>query len=571
MESLEERRQQLKTAITEQWEFELRESPEFATMIGDYRYNDRWSDLSLAHVEQHQRDLTGWLTRFEAIDTEGFDEQEELDHRLTVRDLRERLEEIGFKNHEMPVDQLDGVHLMLGQFVSQAPFDTAQHYEEYIARLHRLPRLLDQVKEVLTQGREDGLMPPRYLLEKTIGQCNGIAQQVGEANVFGRPAATLPESIPVTARARLREELVRAVDEEVRPGYLRLADFIAKEYAPHGRMDAGIWSLPDGDARYRFLVRQLTTTDMHPEAIHRLGLEEVARIETEQLAIVKNLGVSSLSEFRESLKSGRKLVPTSREHILETYRGYVDQMRPELPKLFGLLPSARLEVRPMEGYREKEAAGAEYYPGTPDGSRPGIVYVNTGDYEHRSMVSAEATAYHEALPGHHLQVSIAQTLSALYPFRQHAYYGAYIEGWALYAERLGKDIGFYQDPYSDFGRLAEELLRAVRLVLDTGVHHKRWTREQMIDYFREHSFEDEPDIQAETDRYIVLPAQALSYKLGQLEILRLRDEAQRRLGPRYSIRSFHDKILDGGALPLDVLSARVLRWIERQGTDSGAA
>jgi uncharacterized protein (DUF885 family) len=266
--------------------------------------------------------------------------------------------------------------------------------------------------------------------------------------------------------------------------------------------------------------------------------------------------------FQESLKTNPKLIPKSREDILDTYRAYIAGMEPELPKLFGLLPKTPVEVRPVQEYREKEAAGAEYNQGTPDGSRPGIVYVNTGDFAHRSKLSIESTSYHEAIPGHHMQIAIAQTLPGLPPFRQQAGYTAYTEGWALYSERLGKDVGFYKDPLSDYGRLSDELLRACRLVLDTGVHYKHWTREQMISYFRENSGEDEPDIQAETDRYIVLPGQALAYKLGQLKILELRSLAQKELGAKYDIRAFHDEILNGGALPLDVLEARVRAWIQ---------
>jgi uncharacterized protein (DUF885 family) len=564
MTTLEQRRRELTEAIAEEWEYELRESPEFATTIGDYRYNDRWSDLSLEHVDERKRDLSAWLARFRAIDTGGFPPGEQLHHRLMVRSLEERLEDIEFKSHEMPVDQLDGIHLVLAQFVAIAPFDSAVHYEEYIVRLHALPKLLDQVTEVLGQGRKDRLMPPRYLLEKTVEQCRAIAEPAGEANVFGRPGAEIPESVPRADRERIRAELVKAVDGLVRPAYSKLADFLATEYAPAGRTKPGIWSLPDGDARYRFAVRRFTTTDLDPQTIHELGLEEVARVEAEQAAIAQSLGFSDLRSFRISLRSDPRLVPGSRQEILDVYRRYVQQMNEALPSLFGLLPTCPFELRPVQEYREKEAAGAEYYPGTPDGSRPGIVYVNTGDHGHRTLAGAEATAYHEAIPGHHLQVSIAQTLPDMPPFRQHAYYGAYTEGWALYAERLGKEIGFYEDPYSDFGRLSEELLRAARLVLDTGLHHKRWTRQQAVDYFREHSSADEPDLQAEVDRYIVLPAQALTYKLGQLEILKLRARAQTELGPRYDVRAFNDKILDGGALPLDVLGERVGAWIEQQ-------
>ena len=239
-------------------------------------------------------------------------------------------------------------------------------------------------------------------------------------------------------------------------------------------------------------------------------------------------------------------------------------MEPDLPKLFALLPKTRVEVQPVQAFREKEAASAEYSQGTPDGSRPGIIYVNTGDYMHRTLVNVESTAYHEGVPGHHMQISIAQTLPGLPAFRQQAGYTGYQEGWALYAERLGKDIGFYQDPYSDYGRLSDEMLRAIRLVLDTGVHYKHWTRQQMIDFFHAHSSEDEPDVQAETDRYIAIPAQALAYKLGQLEILKLRENAKAELGSRFDIRAFHDEILNGGALPLDVLDARVTAWIAAQ-------
>ncbi len=302
-----------------------------------------------------------------------------------------------------------------------------------------------------------------------------------------------------------------------------------------------------------------------------MGSKRSKRIEDEQLTIAKKLGFADLPAFRESLKTNPKLIPTSREQILERYRSYIGQMEPQLPKLFGLLPKTRVEVRPTQEYREKEAPGAEYAQGTPDGSRPGIIFVNTGDFKHRTLTDAESTAYHEGVPGHHMQISIAQTLPELPAFRQQAGYSAYAEGWALYSEKLGKEIGFYQDPYSDYGRLSDEMLRAIRLVLDTGVHYKHWTRQQMVDFFHAHSSEDEPDLQAETDRYIAYPGQALAYKLGQLDILKLRARAQSELGAKYDIRAFHDEILNGGALPLDVLDARVTSWIAAQKSGKAAA
>jgi len=564
--SLEARRQQLKQLVADEWEYELRESPELATVIGDYRYNDRWSDSSLAHIAQQTKDTQEWVARFEKVDTTGLPEQEKLNQSLMVRNLKQRLQAVELKTFEMPVDQFFGAHLQLAQFVALVPVDSTKHYEDYLKRLHGLPQIIDQLIAILQQGEKDKLLPPRFLLEKTVTQCKSIAEPAGESNAFGQPVAHFPDGVPEADRKRLHDGIVAAVDTEVRPAYTKLANFLATEYAPKGRTEPGIWALPDGDARYRFQIRLMTTTRMEPEAIHQLGLQEVARIEGEQTAIAKKLGFADLKSFRASLKTNPKLFATSREQLLERYRSYIQQMEPKLPTLFGLLPKTRVEVRPTQEYREKEAAAAEYNQGTPDGSRPGVIYVNTGDYEHRTLLNAESTAYHEGVPGHHMQISIAQTLPDLPPFRQQGGNSGYAEGWALYSERLGKEIGFYQDPYSDFGRLSDEILRAIRLVLDTGVHYKHWTRQQMVDYFHQHGSEDEPDVQAETDRYIAVPGQALAYKLGQLEILKLRDRAKAELGDRFDIRSFHDEILNGGSLPLDVLESRVTAWINEQKT-----
>jgi uncharacterized protein (DUF885 family) len=562
--NLEARRQQLKQLVDEQWEYQLRESPELATGIGDLRYNDRWSDISLAHAAQQNADDEKWLARFEAVDTTGFPEQEKLNQLLMVRNLKSNIEAFRLKNHEMPVDQFFGVHLQFAQFVAIIPFNTIKQYNDYIARLSQMPGQIDDIIAILQQGEKDHLLPPRFLLEKTVDQCKSIAAPAGEANVFGQPVTHFPDSFPDSERIHLHDAIVSAVDHKVRPAYLKLANFLATDYAPKGRVEPGLWALPDGDARYRFAIEQNTTTTMDAATIHELGLREVARIEGEQLAIAKKFGFADLKSFRASLQGNPKVTPTSREQIVETYRRYIAQMQPELPKLFGLLPKTQVQVEPVQAFREKEAAGADYSQGTPDGSRPGIVYVNTSDYQHRTLTNAESTAYHEGVPGHHMQIAIAQTLPGLPPFRQQGGYTAYQEGWALYSERLGKEIGFYQDPYSDFGRLSDELLRADRLVLDTGVHFKHWTRQQMIDFFHEHSSNDEPEIQAETDRYIAVPGQALAYKIGQLKILELRERAKKELGSKFDIKAFHDEILNGGALPLDVLDARVTAWIAAQ-------
>lgn len=557
------RRQELNKLVAEEWEYELAESPEMATIIGDYRYNDRWSDGSLAHMQQRKQDAQNWMARFQALDTTAFPEQEQLNRELMVRTLKERIESIDLKTYEMPVDQFNGVQLLFPQAASLVPLDSTKHYEDYLARLRAIPKVMDQVIEVLRQGEKDKLMPPRFLLEEVVGQCKSIAEPAGESSVFGQPVAKFPDGVPEADRKRLHDDIVAAVDNDVRPAYDQLRNFVAADYAPKGRKEPGEWSLPDGGARYRLAIRLLTTTNMEPEAVHQLGLKEVTRIESEQLAIAKQLGFTDLASFRVSLKTNPKLMATSREQILDQFRGYIAQMQRQLPKLFGLLPKAPVEIRPVQEYREKEAS-TEYLQGTPDGSRPGIIYVNTGDFAHRTLTDIEATAYHEGVPGHHMQISIAQTLPGLPPFRQQAQYNAYAEGWALYAERLGKEAGFYRDPYSDYGRLAEEMLRAVRLVVDTGVHYKRWSRQQIVDFFHEHTSEDEPEVQEETDRYIAWPAQALGYKLGQLDILRLREKAKAELGSKFDIRAFHDEILNGGALPLDVMDRRVTAWIAAQ-------
>lgn len=572
--SLEARRKQLSTLLSEEWEYEMRDRPEFATIVGDYRYNDRWRDLSVAHVPQRRAELASWLSRFEAIDTTDFPEQEKLSQVLMARDLKTRIEGIDLKTFEMPIDQFNGLHLRLAQFVGFMPFNTAKQYEDYLARLHGFSMLIDQIIGVLRQGEKDRLMPPRYLLERTVEQCKSIAAPAGKDSPFGQPLAHFPDAVSVADRTHLNDAIVAAIDTDVRPAYLKLANFLATEYALKGRTDFGVWALPNGDALYRFYIREQTTTSMDPEAIYDLGMKEVERIEAEQLAIAKKLGFADLKSFRASLKNNPKLTPNSPQQLLDLYRHYIDQMEPQLPRMFGLLPKTGLDVRPVEQYREKEFTSAQYYEGTPDGSRRGAVLVNTGDYQQRSLVAVETTAYHEGIPGHHLQTSIAQTLPELPPFRQNADYNAYGEGWALYAESLGKDMGFFQDPYSDYGRLSEELLRAVRLVLDTGVHYRRWTRQQMVDFFHEHTSNDEPDLQAETDRYIVFPGQALGYKLGQLEIRRLREQAQTQLGSHYDVRAFHDEILNGGALPLDVMEERLNGWIAAQrngGTKASAA
>jgi uncharacterized protein (DUF885 family) len=559
----------LNALLAEQWQHTLESAPEFATILGDLRYNDRWSDMSLQHIAAEQKVTADFLKRFEAIDTTGFSDTDRLNQQLMVRQLKDGLKAHELKLDEMPLDQMNGVHLALAGFISSIPFDNTKEYDDYLARLKAVPASFDQVIGVARQGMADKMMPPKYLLEKVVTQIDSIQKSAGMDSVFAEPLKHFPKSVSAADQKRLHDAILAAIDNDVRPAYRKLGEFVAKDYAPHGRSDFGVWALPDGEAIYRFDVEQGTTTTRSPQEIHDLGLAEVKRIEGEMTKIAQAQGFKDLASFRESLKTDPKTHAKSREDILERYRNYLAGMQPELPKLFGLLPKTDVKVMPVEAFREKEAPAAEYHPGTPDGSRPGQIFVNTGDFAQRSVLTIETTAYHEGIPGHHMQISIAQTLPALPPFRQQAGYTAYIEGWALYAEQLGKDLGFYKDPLSYFGHLSDELLRADRLVLDTGVHYKHWTRQQMVDFFHAHSSEDEPDVQAETDRYITWPGQALAYKTGELKILELREKAKKELGDKFDIRAFHDEILDGGALPLDVLETRVDGWIEKTKAQGG--
>ena len=332
-----------------------------------------------------------------------------------------------------------------------------------------------------------------------------------------------------------------------------------------------MWSLPQGAERYANVVQRQTTTNRTPDQIHQIGVEQVALIERDTTAVAKRLGFTDWKALAASIQKDPKRHFHSREEILAAYRKFIDRMKPQLPKLFGRLPKADLVVLPVEEFREKEASGAQYNQGAPDGSRPGHVMVNTSEPESRKTISTESTAYHEGVPGHHLQIAIAQEVQGLPPQRQQAFYTAFVEGWALYSERLGKEIGFYEDPYSDFGRLQDEMLRAIRLVVDTGFHAKKWTRQQVVDYFHAHSAIDEVDVQAETDRYISIPGQALAYKMGQLKIIELRERAKSKLGSSFDVRKFHDEVLDAGALPLDVLEARVDSWIASQSRVAAAS
>lgn len=560
---LDERRVALRKLLHEHWEYTLAHAPEFASILGDKRWNDQLSDPSRKAIDEQLAANKRFLRRFQAIDSTAFSEQERLNKELMIDDLKNDIALYRFKTWEMPVNQMSGIHLGAPQLVSLLAFDTVKDYDDYIARMRKFPGVMDVIIGHMRNGMKRGLMPPRFLLEKVAVQAEGIASQPEESSPFARPLSKLPASFSEADRARIRTDYLAAIRESIIPSYVRFAKFVKEEYAPKGPTVVGVWSLPDGPALYAYRVKQSTTTDLTPDQIYQIGLAEVKRIEGDMLQIAKKLGYSDLQSFNKAIEAKPELRARSRQQILDLYRKYIDQMWTELPKLFGRFPKAKLEVLPVEEFREKEAAGASYAQGTPDGSRPGHVMVNTGDPSSRKTISMESTAYHEGVPGHHMQIAIAQELGDLPPFRQQIGHTAYIEGWALYSERLGKEIGFYQDPYSDYGRLQDEMLRAIRLVVDTGLHAKKWSRDDVVKFFHDHSALDEVEIQTETDRYIVWPGQALGYKIGQLRILELRERARRELSEKFDIRGFHDEVLGAGSLPMAILESRINAWIAR--------
>ncbi len=568
-QGLDARRKQLVDLLDEHWEYTMRTNPEYASILGDKRYNDKLSDVSEKAVLADLEVQRGFLARFEAIDVAGFPEQEALNHALMVRQIEMTLRGTPFKDWEMPVSQFSGIHINAPQLVSLLSFETVKDYDDYIARLRQLPTVFDQTMDLMRKGMADKLMPPRILLEQVARQSAKIGDPSPEENPFYEPAKKIPAAFADADKARIREEMLVAIRDGVRPAYQRFTKFVQEEYAPQGRAEPGIWALPDGQARYAYAIEQATTTRMSPEEIHQLGRREVARDRALMLKIARKLGYKDLKSFDAAIAKDPKLHPKSREEMLELYRKHIDRMWAKLPQYFGRLPKAKVEVMPVEAYREKEASGAQYVNGTPDGKRPGHVMVNTGDFANRTTLDIETTAYHEGVPGHHMQISVAQELPALPKFRQHAFYIGFIEGWALYSERLGEEAGFYQDPYSMYGHLQDDLLRAIRLVADTGFHSKHWTRQQVVDYFHANSGIDEPSVQSETDRYMAWPAQALGYKIGQLKILEFRERSKKELGTRFDLRGFHDEVLGGGAMPLDVLDKRVTGWIAAQ--KAGAA
>lgn len=555
--SVDERVAKQNALFEEFYQARLKDFPERATAYGDYRYNDKLDQVSLAEATRIHSEGDHFLVSLKAIPTDGMSDTDLLSHRIMQHQLEREDVNFELKNYEMPVNQQNGVHTRLADLANAVPLDSVAHVQDYISRLHQIPRVLEQTTEVMRQGMKDNLMPPKFLLEKLPAQCDGIIA----ANPFIQPTTKFPADFSDADKKRLTDEITKTVNDEVFPAYKKFAGFVRTEYAPKGRTNLSIESLADGKRRYAEAVKTMTTMNVTPAEVHEIGLKEVARVTDEMTKLAQSNGYKDLASFREAINQDPKWKPTSEQQILDDYKKYIHQMEPKLPELFGLLPKSPVTVEPIPDFAK--AAATHYVQGTPDGKRAGRVVVAVANPTTRTMIDDEAVAYHEGVPGHHMQISIAQTLEGLPKFRLHGFYPAYAEGWALYSEELGKEIGFYKDPVSDYGRLNSEMLRAVRLVVDTGVHDKNWTREKVVDYMHANDLNDAM-VQTEADRYIAWPGQALAYKMGQLMILKLREEAKTQLGDKFDIKKFHDEILDGGSMPLELLRERVETWIKAQ-------
>jgi uncharacterized protein (DUF885 family) len=559
-------RDRLRALFDATWRYQMEEFPELATFTGHPGQDHRWTDLSLLAVERRRRELEIPARALATIDRSRLSPPDQLDHDVFQREIQEALEGRRFRGELMPLTQMNGVQQDVAQILAMMPAATVAHYENVLARLQGVPALVDQTIVLMKEGLAAGLTPPRVTLRDVPQQVrNQIVDDPRESPLL-RAFARFPEAIPAAEAERLRERAATAYAVHVRPAYRRLYEFLVDAYIPAARESVAMRALPDGEAWYSWSVRQYTTTTLGADEIHALGLAEVERIRGGMDAAIAATGFGgSFHDFARFLRTDPRFYYERADDLVAAYRDICKRADPELVRLFGRLPRLPYGVKPVPAYAEKSQTTAYYEPGSPAAGRPGYFFANTYDLGSRPRWEMEALALHEAVPGHHLQIALAQEMEDVPEFRRHGRFTAFVEGWGLYAEGLGGEMGFYADPYALFGRLSYEMWRAIRLVVDTGMHWLGWSRQQAIDYFKDSSGKAEHDIIVEVDRYIVWPGQALAYKIGELKIRELRARAARDLGAAFDLRSFHDVVLGAGALPLDVLEDRVARWSEAGG------
>jgi uncharacterized protein (DUF885 family) len=551
------------------FEAELELNPILATSIGDDRYNDQFPvRISNEWRERSRASDKSFLHQVKALDASGFEEQDRISYQILVRDLEESLEGYSHPSQLLPLNQFYGVpnfFAQLGSGTSIHPFKTVENYRDFLGRVDGFERWVDQAITNMRKGIEQGIVQPSVLMERTLPQLSAHIVENVQESIFYRPIRDLPETFASDEKAMLTQLYSEAILNQIIPAYQRLHDFVKDEYLPKARSTAGMLHLPGGRDWYRYQAKRWTTTDLTPNRIHEIGLSEVIRIQDEMRKIMEAIGVEgTLADLFEHIKTNPDLYFKSRDDLLRSYRSLQTKVDASTDKLFDLKPESNYEIRPVEAFREKSAASGMYMAGPPDGSRPGVFYVNTYDLKSRPRTAMTTLLLHEGSPGHHFQNMIQRELKDLPRFRRFGRYGAYNEGWGLYSETLGSELGLYEDPYQYYGALEAELWRSIRLVLDTGIHAKGWSREAAIEYARENSAVGDTRIVSEVERFMAMPGQALSYKIGQLKIRELREKAERELAGAFDIKEFHRQILIDGALPLDVLERKIDQWIAKK-------
>jgi uncharacterized protein (DUF885 family) len=552
---------QLHALFDAQWERGLRENPTGATYLGDHRFDALWPDMSPAALKASYEADKSVLTALDRVDPKALSAEDQLSRDLFRRQYEAEIASYEYGEQYTPISQRGGLP-SLHRMTDVVVFKTVQDYEQWLTRMRTVDRLIDQNIALMREGVKRGMVPPKAILQRVPAQLDKQIVTDPVKSPFYEAFAKMPDSIPAAEQARLQAAARDAITKTVVPSYTKLRDYVVRDYLPRCRDSFGLWDTPNGAARYTELARFYTTTNLTPDEIHEIGLQEVARIRGEMMKVIAQTGFKgSFEEFLTYLRTDPKFRYTDPQQLLQAYQAMAKRVDPQLPQYFGKLPRMPYGVRPIAEQVAPDTTTAYYQGPAMDGKRAGYYYVNLYKPEERPKYEIPVLTIHEAVPGHHLQISLAQELGELPKFRRDFEATAFVEGWALYSESLGQEMGFYDDPYDKFGQLTYEMWRAVRLVVDTGLHHKKWPRQQAIDYFKANAAKTELDIINEIDRYIGNPGQALAYKIGELKIKQLRREATEQLGDRFDIRAFHDVVLGSGAIPLDVLEANVRNWI----------
>ncbi len=565
----ESKAQTLNKLYDEYWEEQLKLNPIQATFQGDNRYNDQLPNFLSEQSRQEGREFNArWLKRVEEISPKGLNGQDLISYEIFLKNSRDSIESDKFPGHLMPINQFNNLAsfaAQLGSGTNAQPFTTVKDYDNWRARGSKLPAIFDQAILNMREGMRQRVVQPKALMIKVLPQLDALITAKAEDSLFWQPIKNLPAGFSADDKRRINTEYKTMIEHEIMPAFHRMRDFIAKEYLPACRDTAGMGGLPNGQAWYTFNAYQNTSVRLTPAQIHQIGLDEVKRIHGEMQKVMQQVSFKgTLQDFFKYVNTDKKFEFANEDALLAHYRGIEARLGPGLDRMFNLKPKAGFEIRPVEAFRAASFAGGEYQQPSEDGSRPGIFYVNTYDLPSRKTWDSEDLFLHEAKPGHHFQIALQQELTGLPKFRRFGGETAYVEGWGLYSETIGKELGVLTDPYMYFGMLQNELWRAIRLVVDTGFHSKDWTREQVIQYMRDNSAVSETDAVAEAERYMAIPGQALAYKIGQMKITELRARAEKSLGKRFDIKAFHDEILKDGSVPLNVLEAKVDRWIAGQ-------